>query len=342
MKRNLYFFYHNEEGFTLLEIMVVLLISGLIIVPLASSYSWLNEFFKNGITKTKIETINDALSLYSAQYYRAPCPANPSGEGVEPFGTEMGSGLTGIQFGKCQNFKAGDTEGIIPYITLGLERDMAKDGWGNYFTYQVSPSFTIDPEEDDVPVHARCRTTKWIEGASSFGARFSGGKSITQEKARFCCMKPDIDSQSQVFYKKGSKKIPVILFKQDPDRLYNRVNKIEASNLVETLSPIRNSDIRIFRNQIHSSSRVSGHTDMIVYVLISHGKNNSGSFLGDKTLDRSPSYTKYEGINADSKNPIVYDLEYNNSRENYYDDIVSWQTQSSLLSRLRRNTCAVP
>jgi hypothetical protein len=76
-------------------------------------------------TKAKQSRIKDALVAYLGAHSRLPCPDDPGTGGIT--GTEDPVG------GPCP---AGSF-GVVPWVTLGLGRDVAEDDWGNFFSYQV-------------------------------------------------------------------------------------------------------------------------------------------------------------------------------------------------------------
>ncbi len=70
-------------------------------------------------TKKRQAIIKDALTAYLGANKRLPCPA-PLPDGIEsPLG------------GNC----AASAIGIVPYATLGLGKEIATDGWGNFMSY---------------------------------------------------------------------------------------------------------------------------------------------------------------------------------------------------------------
>lgn len=77
-------------------------------------------------TKTRMSHVKEALVHYLRQNNRLPCPNAYSSTGFS--GKEdPPSG------GTCTN-----SVGVLPYITLGLDRTEVVDGWDNLFTYRVS------------------------------------------------------------------------------------------------------------------------------------------------------------------------------------------------------------
>lgn len=346
----------KESGFTLIEIIIVIIISGLILTTLINAYLTWSYILKSSKTRETIEIISDAMSAYASRNFRIPCPANPSNAGPEPFGTEIGSGANGSQIGSCDNVATGETEGIIPFVSLGLDASIAVDGWGNYITYQVSPAFTRDPEDDTILVHAKCRTTEWIEGVFRLSSGvLDGGRNISPRKARFCCMQPQ-GTETEIFATSAADtppNLPAIVFNEDSANWYDEADVVADPNFDDPTNPIAEDNPQEFYNNslygggfVYNAAleTVSGHTDVPVYAVISHGSNGAGAFVVNGTMNRITSYNSVsETINAESDNQIVYDIEHDNSSNNtYYDDIVSWQTQSSLMARLRRDSCAVP
>jgi len=345
----------NQRGFTLIEMAVVMIIASLIIAALVSSYLRWNDLLRSSKTKEHIAIVNDALSAYAARNYRVPCPANPAGSGVEPFGTERGSGANGSGFGNCVNLGTGEVEGILPFNVLGIDAEIARDGWGNFFTYQVDPIFTqnmdVVAEEDGdpvvVPVHAKCRTLDWIEGStivSSAGVdRLEGGRNVALQKARFCCVQPAANLTRRIQVFSSVTNAPAHIITTDPNTWYDRVNQIADPNLVDVNNPI-GVGLPHYNNNVYGGVAGNfGYTDRPVFVIISHGKNESGAFLVDGTANRMPNGGTLETINADATNLVVYDIPHNSSNDNnFYDDDVSWQTQSELMARLKRDSCALP
>ena len=346
---------NNQGGFTLIEMAVVMIIASLIIAALVSSYLRWNDLLRSSKTGEHIAIVNDALSAYAARNYRVPCPANPAGNGGEPFGMERGSGPNGSGFGNCIDLGTGEVEGILPFRSLGIDAEIARDGWGNFFTYQVDPTFTqnMDVVAEDagdpvvIPVHAKCRTLDWIEGATIVNAagvdRLEGGRNVALQKARFCCVQPsaNINRRIQVF--SSAADVPAHIITTDPGEWYDRVNQIADPNFVNANNPA-GVGLPHYNNNVYGGVVDNfGYTDRPVFAIISHGKNEAGAFLVDGTANRRPNGGTLEAINADATNLVVYDVPHNSSNgNNFYDDDVSWQTQSDLMARLKRDSCALP
>lgn len=113
------------EGFTLVEMAVVLvvvsLVLGSLLVPLAGQV----EQRKIQGTEQVLEQARDAVLAFAAARGRLPCPAGTAG-GQEKFGTSPpGNATNGI----CESFW-----GFLPAATLGLSPldadGYARDGWG--------------------------------------------------------------------------------------------------------------------------------------------------------------------------------------------------------------------
>ena len=134
------------QGFTLVEMSVVLVIIGLV---LSLGLGALNAFLGSAASKatsTKQGLIKDALVAYLGANKRLPCPDVPNNTN----GAVDGSGVSGVEdrvgAGTCIA-----AVGVVPYASLGLSRDLAEDGWGNYVSYQayyeavgVCPSTKVD------------------------------------------------------------------------------------------------------------------------------------------------------------------------------------------------------
>lgn len=114
----------NQNGFSLVELAVVLVLIGIVMtMGLGVATSTLeNSAFQE--TKSKQERIRTSLIGFLRTNGRLPCPDNAAGV------------ATGAEAIPC-NTSASDGYGVLPWITLGLPREAAIDGWGNFFTYRV-------------------------------------------------------------------------------------------------------------------------------------------------------------------------------------------------------------
>jgi prepilin-type N-terminal cleavage/methylation domain-containing protein len=122
----------NQSGFTLAEIAIVLAIIG---IAMTMGLKMLTATLENGAisdTQAKQERIRLALVSFMRTNGRLPCPDNAA----------LPAAPTGVAVAVCTtaalatNPAAGS--GRVPWVTLGLTRDAALDGWGNYFTYRVA------------------------------------------------------------------------------------------------------------------------------------------------------------------------------------------------------------
>jgi prepilin-type N-terminal cleavage/methylation domain-containing protein len=153
-------FMKRQTGFTLIEIAVVVFLIGLLA---AMGISALTAQLSNAAisaTKKKQDTIKDALITYLGKNKRLPCPA------IDNSGVEAPRNIA-IPLGdpNCQgNF------GIVPYATLDLTKSAALDGWENFFSYAVTPQWTMT-YSNIAPVAGG--TTSNI-GANAFNAGSTG------------------------------------------------------------------------------------------------------------------------------------------------------------------------
>jgi len=127
----------TRRGFTLVEILVVLLIFGVVIAMAALITRAITAAQYRSLTNTRIATVDSALVQFVQQQRRLPCPADgtkdSSANNVGLEGGRNASGCTGNQQG-----------GVVPWRTLGLSEVEATDGWGRRFTYRTDPKLTAD------------------------------------------------------------------------------------------------------------------------------------------------------------------------------------------------------
>ncbi len=101
-----------------------------------------------GATRKKQEALKDALIAFLGKNQYLPCPDTrplaSTTTGKIDFSAGVPDGASDIKTGYICAFETG----LIPYSNLSLSPDMARDGWENYFTYQVwngSPGDLTDP-----------------------------------------------------------------------------------------------------------------------------------------------------------------------------------------------------
>ena len=140
----------RQRGFSLVEIAVVLVITGL---ALGTGLALLNARMaqaKVDTTKTRVEAIRQAMTIFVSQNYRLPCPAAPGlTRGLANYNIEQVTGASGSQIctaasGLTNNINGttplGVSRGTVPCVTLGLSEDTCTDGWSSRFTYFVQNS----------------------------------------------------------------------------------------------------------------------------------------------------------------------------------------------------------
>lgn len=203
LKRNNSF--ANDSGFALFVLPVLFVLFGFFVTAVMSE-SQSNDFYFEVSTQDGMKDVKKSLAVYAHRNYRVPCPADPSANAAN-LGNET---ATGGANNECLT-----TVGILPFRALGLTEDAAKDQWGNYMTYKVSPNFTrvttaanFDAIGDAAEpllvaaagaenfVHEICRSSDWVETGKASYNKLDGtpemlASSITANrniyKARFCC-----------------------------------------------------------------------------------------------------------------------------------------------------------
>ena len=100
----------REAGFTLIELTLVLLISGSVLYIMTQSFDLYMRHMRYSKTIDNAQMSQDALSGYLARTGSYPCPANPNlGPNDALYGVLSISGIIGANLGliilavKCQN-----------------------------------------------------------------------------------------------------------------------------------------------------------------------------------------------------------------------------------------------
>jgi prepilin-type N-terminal cleavage/methylation domain-containing protein len=127
----------RARGFSLVELSIVVLVIGIVLTMGIGAWTANLENQAHAATAQRQAAINDALSGYFRRNKRLPCPDTDLTPFTPPDGQENRTGTS--PFPCVAGF------GVLPYVTLGLARDVARDGWGNLFSYHVSNTFNAPP-----------------------------------------------------------------------------------------------------------------------------------------------------------------------------------------------------
>jgi hypothetical protein len=340
----------NQDGVVMVMIPIILLLVGLLVAYMTRSVGG-PDFYKEQVTREKMDEIAVAVSSYVQRYNRLPCPAQPDNGGPEPFGFEEGSGANGANM-IAAGTQCATREGIVPVHTLGLTLDYLRDDWGNYFTYVVSRQFTYVPNIgryadgpggiDNLPfrdgavgIHNMCRSSgapgsgSWIEtGRVNYVAKdgvtypFTGAPinvAVNPFKATFCCIG----------------QLP-----------FNDITVNVNGNVTPSRS-LNPADYGVADNTVTTADT---QAEAVAFILLSHGANGWGAFAVNGTNNK---LGRFGGPNvALSVNEVENldnDLEFvdvpktlGNNPAGYYDDIIMHFTQNQIYGHLGNTDCRTP
>lgn len=138
---------HNrvQDGFSLIEMAIVLFIVALLLGGLLPTVSSQIELQHRNETKKQLDEIQQALIGFAVIKGRLPCPASTTSNGMESFCTSPFPGVCGLEIltppqphGRCTS----PYNGFVPAATLGITPVDSKgymvDGWNNRIHYAVT------------------------------------------------------------------------------------------------------------------------------------------------------------------------------------------------------------
>lgn len=159
-----------RNGFTLIEMAVVIIVMGIIIIPLFKLYEQYIIRQRLEVTRDHIMRASSEIAFFFNSEYRYPCPANRALAANDPaFGTEFDANCNpaaaGLSIGNCtpdgglclvpgarlvNGVAAPVLIGALPVRSMKLRNgsqladNTASDGWGAQMTYAVTLSQTDD------------------------------------------------------------------------------------------------------------------------------------------------------------------------------------------------------
>jgi prepilin-type N-terminal cleavage/methylation domain-containing protein len=315
----------GQQGITLVEVALAVAIIGILMAGALMVHERAQSQRQLQTTYDNRDMIVQALSIYIESAGRLPCPADPAAtddaagwERGAPAGNPMAAGI-------CD---AKTREGIVPYMTLGLPRKTAMDGWGYFYTYAVSPVFVRKNDQKGVAadtgrVHGRCRHAGWINPGDHFNRNAI--------KARFCCVdqaEPEFDNDSDliVVHTAGGEALSPVRSAGIKGN-YDSLTKTAAVSIGESAVPIMDM------SPVEAPS----------FVLVSHGPNHKGAWLGNGTDNRfNVPQAGVELKNADGDQVFV-DGPWNlKPGPEQFDDIVRWMTQDGIIAAHGALSCSYP
>lgn len=129
MKRSI----NRPQGFTLIELAVVFAIIALLLFLFIPTNTSMIIGQRRANTIQKLANIETALTNFVVVNKRLPCPA----DGAALLGTEGGRDANG----DCNN-PAGQANGVVPWVALGMALNDVLDSWDNQITYRVGYGLT--------------------------------------------------------------------------------------------------------------------------------------------------------------------------------------------------------
>lgn len=308
--------YKQEDGFTLIELAIVILISGLIIGSAASMIKPYLESAQINSSREKMNKISDSLALFAQTNGRLPCPArsNPP-PGNEPFGAPVGSGTTGTNIlAACGGETIpGDYIGIVPFRALGLSEDNVRDGYGNFLTYAVSPVLAGLTTGTVNEVHEACRVqNRWVDMTGT-------PANINPVKARVCCTRFVTNTDITVLDGRGS-----------PTQVFTGTHSANAA---------------FYNNPNTAFVGTAPNTEnrFIAFTLISHGKNGDGAFIRNGGTNGITAVVGAQEGENNNNDLIFVDRPISRTgNANYFDDLVVWRTNDQLINAFGNDSCGRP
>jgi prepilin-type N-terminal cleavage/methylation domain-containing protein len=154
----------NRKGFSLVELSIVLVITGIMLYGATNLYAASSQAAKISANNSTLDAIERALRLYYQTYGDLPCPASGTlalNDQYFALGRESPEGTCTYDNLPLTNAAAG----VVPTRTLNLPDSYMFDAWGSRITYVVS----------DYCVN----NTTWTDGIAGSGTDCADAANLT-------------------------------------------------------------------------------------------------------------------------------------------------------------------
>jgi prepilin-type N-terminal cleavage/methylation domain-containing protein len=347
----------SNRGFTLIEVGIALVVIGVITVAILQLQKVTDDRKARFETEQRMARVVQSIADYVEIANRVPCPADPA-DGTAAFGYERGVTLAMMTpsrprpMGNCDT--AAESEGIVPFQTLGLGYDQILDGWGRPMTYAVSPVFAQDsdlsddnldrngngnfdeaqdadsdgtPDEQGVHVYAMCRTPRWIDDDNN---------NANVPKAIFCCAGERLDGTLSRVAKATDLRIVAAGTNVIPPRIDGTDSRFDlvTEPYAPASDPAGNPNYNVPRTE-----RWGDEIAAPAFVLVSHGANGRGAYLANDTNGRYRAALltglELQNANGDATFALA-------PRSRTFDDVIYWQTQYGIMAYNGVSSCLTP
>ena len=122
----------KPRGFTLIEIVVVIAIISLLLAMATLATRAITVQQRLSTTNTRLATVDAALVAFVMVQKRLPCPADGT--------LASGAVNAGAELRDATQCTTDQSNGVVPWQTLGISENDATDGWQRRITYRVDPN----------------------------------------------------------------------------------------------------------------------------------------------------------------------------------------------------------
>jgi hypothetical protein len=125
----------RQRGGVLIGVAGVILVIALSVFAIAALRQTERKLDVGADARARLDRVDAALAQFVARNRRLPCPARGTlASGALGAGTESINLVTGL----CT--PATQIDGVVPWVTLGLAENDARDAWNGRISYRVQPS----------------------------------------------------------------------------------------------------------------------------------------------------------------------------------------------------------
>lgn len=204
---------YDKNGFTLIELSIVIIIIGILLIPMIVAYERYLTQKRIDITKENVKLIEEAITKYVNDNGDLPCVANaviPADDPAHgaPVDCVSPPSVPGVVTVAGARDGTNVIIGAVPFRAINIPMEQASDGWGRRLTYAVTQRLAngtivpFDASRGEIAIVDQSNTSLITPAGSamyvviSHGKKGEGGLNLMSGSQTLACDATQLDGEN--------------------------------------------------------------------------------------------------------------------------------------------------